>query len=448
MFQPWRYHLREAQSALSHGRLEDTERLIASADLVRYLPGKELLNNLADALANRASERGSGGDFRLAWHDLRKARELGGQSDAWLAARNQLVQYELEVLQNHLRASDHSGALLRLDELARRDIEGLNVATLKELVQRLDAARRLMQHGKFPQALEHYTAAAALHGNQLPVTGELLAKCERQAAEARPLHEALHRALTSGEWSEALKLADQLLAITPLCPIANEARRRAWEEVGARSPTPSSSVAEPNSPAGPQIIQRGMLWIDGVGGYLVCLDDVIVIGQSFPGANVAIPIQADLAREHLRIRREGEGYILEPLAQPVRCSGRAITAPALLSDGDELELGSNVRIRFHRPHPLSASARIDFLSRHRPRPFADSVLLMAESCVLGPKKVDHVICRDWANDVVLYRDDGQLACRAMEPLEIDGVRNDGRGKLTWNSHVAGSDFTFKLEPLK
>jgi tetratricopeptide (TPR) repeat protein len=447
MFQPWRYHLREAQSALSHGRLEDTERLITSAELVRYLPGKELLNNLADALANRASARGSGGDFPLAWHDLRKARELGGQSEAWLSARNQLVQYELEVLQNHLRASDHSGALMRLDELARRDIEGLNIAVLKELVQRLDAARRLVQHGKFPQALEHYAAAAALHSD-LAVTSELLAKCEREAAAARPLLEALHRALAANDWSEALKLADQLLTITPLCPIANEARRRAWEEVGARAPARPAVPAEPMTPAGPQVIQRGMLWIDGVGGYLVCLDSVIVIGQAFPGANVAIPIQADLAREHLRIRREGEGYLLEPLAQPVRAAGRAITEPALLSDGDELELGSNVRIRFHRPHPLSASARIDFLSRHRPRPFADSVLLMAESCVLGPKKVNHVICREWANDVVLYRQEGQLACRAMEPFEIDGVRHDGRGKLTWDSHVVGSDFTFKLEPLK
>src|SRR5215213_1156699 len=96
MFQPWRYQLREAQLALSQGRLEETERLISTADLVRYLPGKELLGNLAAAFTRRAGDRGQAGDFVLAWRDLKKGRELGGQTDAWLTSRDQLVQFELD----------------------------------------------------------------------------------------------------------------------------------------------------------------------------------------------------------------------------------------------------------------------------------------------------------------------------------------------------------------
>jgi hypothetical protein len=72
---------------------------------------------------------------------------------------------------------------------------------------------------------------------------------------------------------------------------------------------------------------------------------------------------------------------------------------------------------------------------------------MAESCVLGPKWQNHVVCRDWSGDVVLYRNEDKLYCRAMESLEIDDKLCDGRGKLGPNSRVVGSDFSLSLELL-
>ena len=44
-------------------------------------------------------------------------------------------------------------------------------------------------------------------------------------------------------------------------------------------------------------------------------------------------------------------------------------------------------------HVLSASARLEMVSRHRTQPHVDGILLMAESCVLGPKWQNHVVCR-------------------------------------------------------
>jgi hypothetical protein len=49
--------------------------------------------------------------------------------------------------------------------------------------------------------------------------------------------------------------------------------------------------------------------------------------------------------------------------------------------------------------------------------------------------------------VVLYRRDGDLYCRALELLEIDGHVCDGRGQLGHNSHISGSDFSMSLEEL-
>jgi hypothetical protein len=113
-----------------------------------------------------------------------------------------------------------------------------------------------------------------------------------------------------------------------------------------------------------------------------------------------------------------------------------------------LELGRGLRMRFRQPHGLSASARLEILSRHRTQPGCDGILLMAESCVLGPKWQNHVVCREWPGDVVLYRQGDELFCRAMEPIKIDGVTLDGRGRLQPNSQVTGEEFSFTLELLK
>jgi hypothetical protein len=279
--------------------------------------------------------------------------------------------------------------------------------------------------------------------------------CRGKMEQARRLTERLHRAMSESEWSQAAALADQLLALAPESRLARDARRRAWAEVGATasdserfdmtqtwSPSPRSRAEANNEPSGP----RFLLWVDGVGGYLVCMSDEVIFGQATIGSSLDVPILADISRRHARIRREGEAYVLEPL-HATRIDGRPVQSKTLLSDGDEIELGAGVRLRFRQPHALSGSARLDFISRHRTQPYADGVLLMAESCVLGPRWQNHVVCREWTGDVVLYREGDELYCRAMDAIEIDGLLCDGRGRVNGNSHVVGNDFSMSLEEL-
>jgi hypothetical protein len=188
------------------------------------------------------------------------------------------------------------------------------------------------------------------------------------------------------------------------------------------------------------------LWVDGVGGYLVCLRDSVVLGQFSADATVDVAFQADVSRKHAVIRRQGDAYFLDPIG-PTKVNGRLVQATTLLSPGDELQLGDVVRLRFCRPHPLSNTARLEPLSFHRPRPGVDAVLLMSESCVLGPRRQNHVVCREWSGDLVLARQSGELFCRAMQPIEIDGRQCDGRGKLSFASRISGEDFSVTLEPV-
>ena len=187
-----------------------------------------------------------------------------------------------------------------------------------------------------------------------------------------------------------------------------------------------------------------MLWVDAVGGYWVCLGDELIVGQ--PGG-ADIPILADISSRHACIRRDGEGYLIDAFRE-VRVGGRKVQATELLADGCRIEIGRGVTLQIRRPHPLSLTARLDFLSRHRTQPPADAVLLLADSCVLGPKPQSHVVCRDWTREVILFRHDAELYCHTAGRFEIDGVACRNRGRLQANSRVSGEGFSFTLEPVE
>ena len=206
-----------------------------------------------------------------------------------------------------------------------------------------------------------------------------------------------------------------------------------------------------------------MLWVDAVGGFLVCMADRVVVGQSSPdhlvgddmnaderAANerianerIDVPILGDLSRRHAVIRRDAEGYWVEPLRE-TRLDGRAVGQPTTLDDGRVIELGG-VRLRFRRPHPLSATARLEPISLHRTHPATDGVLLMADTCILSRDPASHVTMPDLDGQVILFRQGDGLACSAPGNLEIDGKLHSRRGPVRAGSRVVGESFSFTLE---
>jgi hypothetical protein len=194
----------------------------------------------------------------------------------------------------------------------------------------------------------------------------------------------------------------------------------------------------------PHHADRFLLWIDAVGGYWVCLGDEVVFGQPVGAAEVDVPMLGDLSAQHARIRRDGEGYLIEAI-RDVRVDGRSVEQATTLIDGNVIQLGHCVKLVFRRPHALSATVRLDFASRHRTQPSSDAIILMADSCVLGPKPQSHIVCRKWKDDVILYRQDKRLYCRTPGEFQIDGRPQHGQGPLARNSHVAGSRFALCLE---
>jgi hypothetical protein len=191
--------------------------------------------------------------------------------------------------------------------------------------------------------------------------------------------------------------------------------------------------------------QRFVLWVDAVGGFLVCVGDEVTFGQAVADARVDVPLVADVARRHATIRRDAEGYVIDPSAE-TWLADRRLDSAAPLGDAATLRLGP-VALRFRQPHPLSATARIDLASPHRLRPSCDGVLLLAQSCVLGAKATSHVVCPDWEHEVVLFYSAGILNCHLPGEFEIDGRPHTDCGRLGPNSRVASPGLSFSLEEL-
>ncbi len=194
------------------------------------------------------------------------------------------------------------------------------------------------------------------------------------------------------------------------------------------------------------------IWIDGVGCFWLSQKDRVTIGG--PGAPSAKPdderetadlaILSDLKQRHATIVRNGEGYLLEAHGT-ARVAGRDVLERAALNDGAMIELGRSVRLRFRQPSALSLSARLDFVSDHRPTQSVDGVVLLADTCLLGSGDENHVVCHDWLGQILLVRQGAELWCRSRQALTINGHRLGSGRRLQSGDVVSGEDSRFRIE---
>src|SRR6185436_19059712 len=307
MFQPWRFKLKEAEVALEQGRLEDAARLLKEGDLPTYLPAQQLLAQVAVKFGARATLRAKSGEQEAAWRDLEAARNLTGETTDWLTAHKAVTDFALEIVVSHLRGNDFEGAIAKLDKLEKRKPVSTSLSALREVARRLDSARKLSLRGKFADAEAQLLAAVSLQPSLSFITDQKQL-CRERGERCRLLSEPLHRSLAASDWTAVVATADSLLEFAPENQVARDARKRAWNEVGAkvtdsragaRAPhetqhwpggETTKKSEEPEKPRGP----RFLLWIDAVGGYLVCLSDEVIIGQAFPGSQADLAIQADI----------------------------------------------------------------------------------------------------------------------------------------------------------
>ena len=495
MLGQWRITLRQAEEAARAGRFDEALALASRPDVADHHHAVQLRGRLAMELVARAGRRGEADDLAGAIDDLRVAEGLGAPPDALAAARLSLADRLAVEIRADLDAGEPGRVAERIEELARHKIGGPALRRAREVAEAwrvaLDEARR----GEFGRAHEQVDRAERLAGD----TAKAALASARRDIEARqkaaaPRVEALYAALAEGRWAETLAAAEALLEVVPEHPSARQARTRAWQQIAAIAPSsatlpgrggriipaglgadpPASPAASPppvaisrvvadfEAPRGLRSIPvaparalaqagspgpdgRFLLWLDAVGGYLVCLDDEVILGRAGTDSVADVPLLGDLSRQHATLARDGEGYVIRAI-KPTFVNGKPVTTAAL-KDGDVIRLGPTVELEFRQPSPVSSTARLRVVSRHRLPLAVDGVILMAETCIVGDGRQAHVDAPGLADPVVLYRQGAALWCRAAGGFEVDGQARAARAPLTLQSSVLGEGFSFSLEPL-
>jgi hypothetical protein len=203
-------------------------------------------------------------------------------------------------------------------------------------------------------------------------------------------------------------------------------------------------MSVPTQHAGqPASTPRHLLWIDGVGGFLVCLTPRVTVGHASARPTPDLPLLADVSRLHAVLQRDAEGYALEAY-RPTRVNGREAER-ATLRSGDRITFGASCQAVFMQPLPVSATARLDLVSGHRLAYPVSSVLLMADTLVLSGGTRGHVTVPDLAQPVILYRQKDSLALRYEGIIDIEDRPHQGRAPLQAGRTVTVGDVSITLE---
>jgi hypothetical protein len=403
---------------------------------------------------------------------LRRAREI---AEAWQNGLADGRRGEFgrahEQLDRADRLAGGAGAIAAQQAVAAAKVEMEN--RQKGAAAKVEALYAALSEGKWPQIL---SAAEAVLSSvpEHPAARQARSRAWQQIAAIGPAGARWpQRAARGAPASPPIEPGSEREA-DPAQPVVTEgADGIVWLNGGAnrdRCQAPASPVADKNGaaaagspqPFGPVRVPaparplarvetcgpkgRFLLWVDAVGGYLVCLDDRILLGRAGPDSHADIPLMGDLSRNHATLQRNGEGYLLQAHHASF-INGKAVVDQAVLRDGDVIRLGSTVELEFRQPSPVSATARLSIVSRHRLPLAVDGVLLMAETCIVGSEAQAHIPAPALQNPVVLYRQAGALWCRAIGAFDIDGRTCASRAPLTLQSSVLGDGFSFSLEPL-
>ena len=210
-----------------------------------------------------------------------------------------------------------------------------------------------------------------------------------------------------------------------------------------------SSSSDPTAPMRINLHEQLMpltLWIDGVGGYLLCLSHRVTLGQSLVETPVDIALIADVSRHHATIQRDPEGYFLEALRK-VQINGSA-TDKALLRNADRITLGNSCQLQFWQPVPVSTSARLDMVSGHRFAAPVNAVLMMADTLVIGPETQSHVQVPDMTQPLIIFRGKDCLQSRWSGNLVIGGKTYQERGPLEAGATLTTEQISLTLERKK
>ena len=483
--------VRQAREALRSGHPETARKLLDPYLQEGYRKAVAMTPEIARGYRLRAEKALRLDDADAAWKDLLAAESLVTTDPELTQLRATLTKLGIAQCRAALLTGYPIHVLETLARLKQRTAHHPDFLGYEEAAREWVLAIELADRGDFS------AATATLDRGRARVTSDVHSGFDTYKAELLRRHDQfreavvrLHEAAETQRWTDVLRAADDVTAAAPDHRDAGNLKARAWAAIQTGSGLmpalpktlppnsgdevelawaglaavggPAAVAATKVYPVQPDdrpkpvdapvlrtggptsgVPKRFVLWIDGVGGYLVCLGQRIGFGQATGNAPVDVPLFADVSRLHAELTRDGEGYVLES-GRELMVNGQATTR-AVLTSGDRVTLGGTCQFVFHRPVPISPSARLELVSGHRLPLAVDGILLMAENLIFGPTGAVHVPMPDASGNVILYRTKDGLGLRHDGPFKVDNRPCQERAPLPIPCFVTADSFTFAVE---
>lgn len=503
---PGNRNRRYAARALKDGNLFAAVQFARREPLDSTISGRRILKRLTGALISCSTDERACGNFARAWDAITAASDVAMalDRDRISKEKNTLVELTIEAADELLTNARVVSATRLVRELRNRAIRDWRAERIEETGELIEKAENARAKGNFEKAIELLSQAHELRPD-LTFIQQRIAGCQLHARQLHKLTGQLKKALLHSNRLEVERICREMLVLAPGFQLAVDAYRRMATVPASRRRRQSQPVQNqslllscPTPPAGHHMsnnvdsrypdsrshesqsgdaglrdfdgpdagdgedgnfvtiadatagkmeanLQPFMIWIDAVGGFLVCPGSSNIIGQAVPNANIQIPLTGDLQRRHVRIESVDGAHLIHPLGQ-VSIDERDVTESVALCDGQSISLGHGPQLQFKKTHPLSSTAFLDFTSRHRTQPWSDGVLLASGPIMLGPDPKCHVVCPKWPATLMLFHRDGKWLARCAGKLEIDSVIYEGEGPLELTSRIQTENFSMTLEP--
>ena len=198
-----------------------------------------------------------------------------------------------------------------------------------------------------------------------------------------------------------------------------------------------------------------ILRIDRVGSFRLILADRVVLGG--PGADDdVVKIMAPLSSRHACIRRNTNGYSIEPLRGAVEMrskpnqknESRLLLGETYFGNNAQAMLTPEVGVRLEVVSPLSQSARLTITPSRRLDQGLDGLVLMENMILLGPGEKMHIPCEHWEQAGALIFRDGSF--RFCTPVGLGNHEKEGAGRaidepINLMQHYCFDEIGFYLE---
>jgi tetratricopeptide (TPR) repeat protein len=439
-----KWHAREA---LKNGDPEESQRLYDQLIASGQRGGWALRGDVVRGFVERAEKFLRADEVENAWKDLTRAEQLDRNEPSISKLRDTLVRFALAEIRAMMENGKVRSALDAIEKLRSRVGIVPETTPLEQAALDWLRAEELADAGEFSNARQLVEVIRELLSGPTPGLDRFEHRLEQREGRFQEASRRYQEVSQTPNHQTAITYVDEALSVAPRHRSMQEARSQL--NVQLQPPAQASVSLTHTSPPGFKSktpTRKFHLWIDGIGGYLVCLGARVTIGQINSETPVDIGIQADIPRQTAALQRENEGYLVES-SRTISLNGKP-TEKSLLQCKDRIELAPKVGFDFRLPVPGGNSARLEPLTARRLPNGIDGILLMHEWLLLGPSNVSHVLIPDLKSNLSIRRKADQLFIGFAGEFLVNGLAAKDRVEIDGMTVVEGDGFSFAVEPVE